>query len=293
MEKGAVFMPDPGEETKGMLAAVAAFVWSNKDWIWTRLTEIRSWFRRGEGTEKSPGILILGTGGAGKSTLARLLSDEDYNPLLSLPGEYKESIGVETYSLNDDSGVEIVVPPGQRQRREATWADLHADLAAGKFHGVILLAAYGHNSFMLSYKHHQLYGNDKERFVEDYCAAQRAEEIAVLRQLSPHMMTSGGKLWLLTLVAKQDLWWPKHGEVEKHYRDEEYTAEIQKVVGQRGARQFRHEIAFVSLVISNFWTGAGEQLRPNAAGYDQKMQVESLRRLFETVDALRQWEAGA
>ena len=286
-------MPDAADETKGVVAAVASFVWSNKDWIWTRLTEIRTWFRRGKGTKKNPGILILGTGGAGKSTLARLLSDEEYNPLLSLPGEYKESIGVESYSLNDDSRVEIVVPPGQRMRREATWADLHADLAAGKFRGVILLAAYGHNSFMSSYKDHQLYGKDKERFVEDYCAAQRAEEIAVLRQLAPHMTTSSGRLWLLTLVAKQDLWQQKHGEVEKHYRDGEYSAEIHKVVGQRGARQFRHEIVFASLVISNFLTGAGEQLKPNAAGYDQKMQVESLRRLVETVDALRQWEAGS
>jgi hypothetical protein len=284
-------MPDPGDETKGVLATVAAFAWSNKDWIWTRLTEIRSWFRHGKGTKKSPGILILGTGGAGKSTLARLLSDEDYNPLLSLPGEYKESIGVESYSLNDDSGVEIVVPPGQLQRRVATWADLHADLAAGKFRGVILLAAYGHNSFMTSYKLHELYGKNKERFVEDYCSAQRVEELAVLRQLAPHMMTSGGKLWMLTLVAKQDLWQPKHGEVEKHYRDGEYSAEIQKVVGQRGARQFRHELVFVSLVISNFLSGTGEPLKPNAAGYDQKMQVESLRRLFETLDALRQWGA--
>lgn len=30
----------------------------------------------------------------------------------------------------------------------------------------------------------------------------------------------------------------------------------------------------------------------NTAGYDQKLQVESLHRLFETLDALRQWEAG-
>ncbi len=37
-------------------------------------------------------------------------------------------------------------------------------------------------------------------------------------------------------------------------------------------------------------TGAGEQLKPNAAGYDQKLQVESIRRLFETVEELRKWE---
>ena len=286
-------MSNSGDDAKGTWAAVGAFLWSNKDWIWAKLTEIRSWFGRGEGTEKSPGILILGPGGAGKSTLARLLSEENYNPLLHLPGEYKESVGVEAYSLKDQSDVEIVVPPGQRQRREATWADLHADLVAGKFRGVVLLAAYGHHSFMLSYKQHRLYQNDKERFVEDFCAAQRVEEIAVLRQLAPHMIASRGKVWMLTLVTKQDLWWPKHVEVEKHYLDGEYGAEVERIRSQRGAQQFRHEPVFASLVISNFMTGAGEQLKPNAAGYDQKLQVESLRRLFETVEALRQWETGA
>ena len=110
----------------------------------------------------------MGPGGAGKSTLARLLAEENYNPLLHLPGTYKESIGVEHYALKDAPGVEIVVPPGQRQRRDATWTDLHADLVAGKFRGVILLAADGHHSFTRSYKENRLYQNDKDRFVEEF-----------------------------------------------------------------------------------------------------------------------------
>jgi hypothetical protein len=276
----------------GLWGTIGAFLWTNKDWIWTRLKEIRSWFRSGEGTEQSPGILILGPGGTGKSTLAQLLSEE-YDPLLHLPGEYKESIGMETYSLKDEPGVEIVVPPGQRHRREATWAELHADLASGKFRGVIFLGAFGYHSFMLSYKHHRLYEGDKGRFVDSYCNAQQAEELAVLRQLTPHIMAGKGRLWLLTLVTKQDLWWTRRSEVEKYYLEGDYEAEIQKIVNQRGAQQFRHEIVFSSLVISNFLTGAGERLVPNAEGYDQKLQVESIRKIFETVDALRQWEAGS
>ena len=140
------------------------------------------------------------------------MAEENYNPLLHLPGTYKESIGVEHYALKDVPGVEIVVPPGQRQRRDATWTDLHADLVAGKFRGVILLAADGHHSFTRSYKENRLYQNDKDRFVEEFCAAQRTEELTVLRQLAPHITASRGRVWMLTLVAKQDLWWPKRAK---------------------------------------------------------------------------------
>lgn len=46
-------------------------------------------------------------------------------------------------------------------------------------------------------------------------------------------------------------------------------------------------------MIRNLVTGRGEKLKPNAEGYDQELQVESLRRLIETVDALRTWETGS
>lgn len=93
------------------ITEVLSFLWENRDWISKKLSEIRKWFGKGKGTPKSPGILILGPGGAGKTTLARLLTEKDYNPLLHLPGEYKESVAVETYSLKDAPGVELVVPP--------------------------------------------------------------------------------------------------------------------------------------------------------------------------------------
>jgi hypothetical protein len=285
-------MSAPSDEEKAKwTVAVATCLWSNRDWILARLKELREWFRSGRGTEAAPGILILGPGGAGKTTLARLLSEEDPGPLLQLPGEYEESIGVESCALRDAPGGEIVVPPGQVQRREATWADLHADLASGKFRGVVMLAAYGHNSFMLSYRQHRLYDNNKDKFLEDYCTEQRGEELAILRQLAPHLTASRGKLWMLTLVAKQDLWWPKHIDVEKHYLDGAYAGEVNNITDRRGKQTFRHEFAFASLVISNFVTGTGEILKPNAAGYDQRKQVESVRKIFEIIDALREWEA--
>jgi hypothetical protein len=270
---------------------VCGFLWENRSWIGERIRGIREWFKKGSGTSENPGILILGPGGAGKSTLATLLADSDFNPLLHLPGEYKESIGVECYALADAPNVKIVVPPGQLQRREATWTDLQADLTAGKFRGVILLFAFGHDSFMLSYKHHRLYEGDKARFVEQFCAEQRSEELAILRRLVPHLSVAPGRLWVLTIVAKQDLWWPNRQEVEQHYSAADYEAEFQRIVAQRGHQNFRRETVFASLVINNYQTGERELLKPNAAGYDTRAQITSLRRLFETVERLREWEA--
>ncbi len=265
------------------LVEAASAIWEDYKSVRALVRRIRAYF------SKAPGLLIIGPGGAGKSTLARILS-KGYDPLFDLPGEYAESIDVETYRLGGKHKAEITVPPGQHARRPSTWANLHSDLAAGKFQGIIFLVAYGYDSFMISYKQHRFYKSDKDEFLKNYCSKQRAEELDILRQLAPHVAASNRKIWFLTLVTKEDLWWNESSQMYTHYREGEYADIVESIRNEKGNSLFRSELASASLVISNFVTGRNEQLKPNTAGYDQNLQVKSLRRLLLTIDALLKWE---
>jgi hypothetical protein len=270
---------------------VFTWVWDRKDEIGKKLADVYAWFKGGDTRKPKPGILILGSGGAGKTTLGKLLAGE-FDFLVDEPGAYNESIGIESYTLKDAPNVEIVVPPGQQHRRDATWSDLHADLAAGKFRGVMLLNSYGYQTLgQISYKDHALYKGNKDEFMKAYLEDRRADELSIFRQLVPHIKASRQRLWLLTLVTKQDLWWPKRSEVEQHYRQGEYGAAVATLLSGQDQRRLTHEMLFASLVICNFATGRDERLKSNAGGYDHRLQVESLRRLFEVVDALKNWES--
>ncbi len=282
-----------GNEGQGavwpILQKVGAAAWENKEWVTARVKEIVAWLWPKPAVAKNqPGVIVVGPGGVGKTTLGKVLSLQP--DFLFDPSGYEESLNVEHYELQDEPGVEVVVLPGQKHRRDESWADLNADIANGKFRGAILLAAYGYHSLGYSYKNHPLYKGNKEEFLSAYLADRRREELAILNQLVPHLVSNRSKLWLMTLVGKQDLWWPERGRVDDHYRGGEYATALKGVADRLGQRSFRHELAMASLVIRNFTAETNEVLQPNVAGYDQWQQTASVRRLFQTLDSLREWE---
>jgi DNA polymerase III delta prime subunit len=273
------------------LDTAGTWLWDNREWVTRRLQELWRWLSGGSGEGTAGRLLLIGPGGVGKSTAGLFLSGQ-YNSLFSIPGEYKESLGMETYPLNDDSRIEVVVPPGQHRHRDATWGELEATIGSGGYRGVILANSYGYHSLgEISYQHHRLYqGGGPARFLPGFLDACRGDELEVLRRLAPHLGANRRPCWLLTLVTKQDLWWPEHARVEEHYRTGAYGALISDLARHLGSGNLRHETVLASLVISNFATGNKEVLATTAAGYDQNLQVASLRRFCETLYALKEWE---
>jgi hypothetical protein len=91
----------------------------------------------------------------------------------------------------------------------------------------------------------------------------------------------------LTVVTKQDLWWPDRTEVERHYRASEYAEVVAEVARRKGDRSFRDELVFGSLVIATSTPARVSGWLKNVEGYDHRTQIESVRRLLETVGSLK------
>jgi hypothetical protein len=211
--------------------------------------------------------------------------------LEDIPGRYRESVDLETFALSDDPDVEVVVAPGQLYRRASTWPELLVQVSSGVFRGVILMNAFGYHTFSTpSYRSHQLYQGSKPEFMKAFFSDRLADEIRVLKQLVPHLSACRQKVWLLSLVAKQDLWWTRQGAVEEHYHRGEYAREVATIAHSLGDHTFRHEVVLLSLIIRNLETLVGESLAETEAGYDMKRLTESLQHLVNVFTGLRTWE---
>ena len=171
-------------------------------------------------------ILVVGAGGVGKTTLARMLTGQ-LDPFSGSP-DYQQSVGIEETILPGDIPAIMLVGPGQEQRRKALWPQLLSHLQRAKSCGVVHVVSYGYHSLEKGVPLRNLplfkTAKTKAKFFSAYLQACRKQEIQLLCELQPHLQAETKKLWMMTLVTKQDLWWPKRTAVRKHFCSGEYCA---------------------------------------------------------------------
>lgn len=266
------------------IGEAALLLWEKSSAVQRALNRLRFLIRRGRLR-----VAIFGAGGTGKTTLGQFLSGR-LNPDAAVT-KYRESITTETYRLGGDVICSLIIPPGQPRRARHSWPELYRSLARGRSAGIMNVVAWGYHSFSfegLGYRDHRLYqaGMSTEDFMAAFLADMRRLELDGLREIAPHLKTAPGRLWMVTLVTKQDLWWADRETVRRYYTEGEYNALIEDVARARGDDNFRHDYLSASLVLTNFRTDQGEILASTVAGYDQGIRLANLNRLFDAVIAL-------
>lgn len=244
---------------------------------------------------KKTKILVLGSGGVGKSTFAKIINGHQRD-ILDEFGVYTESLDTEFLAVDGHDWAEVEVVPGQERRLKAYWDRIRAGIREGKYEGIILVSAYGYHSLGLlsDYKQHRLFvqGNSKPQWLEKYLQDQRDAEKTRLSDLIKPIQENQSRFWFLHYVGKRDLWFRQEKEVHAYYLSDFFANFTNLIESDKDADKIRVEKVFGSLEISNFVLGSGDVLTKNSPGYTQKEQSESLNSLMELVSGLLRWKHG-
>jgi hypothetical protein len=231
-------------------------------------------------------IPVFGDGGTGKTTLGKFLAGE-LDTSIALPA-YRESIVSESRSLPGEIPCVFLIAPGQKRKRPATWPDFYRLLAGGMARGVINVVAYGYHATELEQTRHQVYrkGMTNAEFADAFLAYNREQEIVALRELAPHLQAAQGKIWMVTLVMKQDLWWPNRAAVSAHYMRGEYGDLVKGVSNFKGAENFIHHYYSASLIPENLKTKDAVLVASTASGFDQPLRTANLHNFVQGLNDL-------
>jgi len=153
---------------------------------------------------------------------------------------------------------------------------------------IINVVCYGYHSLArVDFTHHELYrrGITNEVFMKAFLEKMRLDEVNAFRALLPHFETAPGKLRLITLVTKQDLWWDNRNTVQEHYLNGEYGKLVSDLAAYRGTH-FDHSYVSCALNVLNFATSDGHILAKTTAGYDSTHWIGNYNSVIEAIRAL-------
>ncbi|WP_419815264.1 hypothetical protein [Glacieibacterium sp.] len=258
------------EAIKG--AATATEIYKQRKSIAVSISKLIQWIRR-----KNVILAVFGAGGCGKSTLG-LLMRGDLKPDTGAGG-YEETTGVEKFSLSGNTLGYLIIPPGQSHRIPQTWPELFRLISAGKSNRIINVVAAGFHSTELEKSRifpGQVFDTD-DAFIKAYIDDNLLREINALREIVPHIIAAPGKVKMVTLITKQDLWWTNRHMVEDSYSAGEYGKLISEITSRKGTASFSHTYVSAALVKQNLKTADGVAIAPTIAGYDDSTRNTNLR----------------
>lgn len=221
----------------------------------------------------SLGVFIFGPQGTGKTTVLGILAGT--RSINDLPSEYVASPKTEAARYQGHLFFKAYAGPGQPGLSDVHWPDLYRKI--GRYDRVLCI-------YCASYGHHAIFEEDFDilrqssmnksdgAVVTEYLEGRRHAESDLFTQFSQELCGVSGKIGLMLLVTKQDLWWHERHLVESHYKRGAYASgfrrlgEAKKAVGFVSARQS------ASLSLQNLVTSDRKVLVPTTSGYDQLLQ---------------------
>jgi len=237
---------------------------------------LRMWDRLTRGHTR---IVVFGGAGAGKSSFGQLLAGKSLGR-----GEYRESTEIERYDIEGSTSCTVLVPPGQKRLREATWSGLEGLIASSPC-VVVHVVDWGLDEVApLTYRQLRTFaeGMDPRAALETFAAQQRAHELDPLERLAG-VQPKDGTLRLVTVVSKQDLWWRWRDSVRAHYEEGAYAERLAALEERLGSGKLHHTLWSAAPIIKNFRDGEGNVLLPCSEGYDEPLRRWHEQRLVEIV----------
>ncbi len=228
-------------------------------------------------------IILFGAGGTGKTTISKTLSGIQIDDF-----SYHETPVIEKIGLDGDVWGNYLVAPGQERRADRYWPDLFRKLGSGKAVGIINVVSFGFHSLEIgnaSFKTTNYFKGDDSDFLTDYISERKEVELRLLRKVCDHIKTTPNKVWMITLVNKQDLWWDIRDEVRDFYLKGDYQKMINEIYDSKGRSNFIHESVSAAMFSSNFNIG-NDFSKNTVAGYDEPLRLKNYNNFIELLKGL-------
>ena len=216
----------------------------------------------------SLGVFIFGPGGVGKTTLQLTMGDQ--RQITDPTRSYIASTSVEKEDFDENRFYSVEAGPGQLALAQSSWPRMFERVSQTRNALCIFCFSYGYETpWKLSVSSD---GRENTTALQSYIDDRRQAEIERFDSFKNAMVNYTGRLALLNLVTKQDLWWSNAESVERFYADPPFSDIVTELRSAKEAAGFIHDSCSVSLSIENLIGYKNDVLVPVSEGYDQALQ---------------------